>query len=85
MGNQDYFCFNGGVGKGFNEKLIKKIKYQNKIPIIFEGGLGNLDHIDQAIGFGAEGIALGSMIIFKDNNIFKIKQYLINAKKKVRI
>ena len=46
-----------GVGKGFNEKLIKKIKYQNKIPIIFEGGLGNLDHIDQAIGFGAEGIA----------------------------
>ena len=74
-----------GGGKGFDEKLIKKIKYQTNIPIIFEGGLGNLDHIDQAISFGAEGIALGTMIIFMDNNIFKIKQYLINAKRKVRI
>ena len=64
--------------------MVKKIKNQNKIPIIFEGGLGNLDHIDQAINFGAEGIALGTMIVFMDNNIFKIKQYLRNKNQKVR-
>ena len=42
---------------GFEEEIIKKIKAENEIPIIFEGGLGSLDHIDQAINFGAEGIA----------------------------
>lgn len=78
------FVSNEGKKNGFNEKMVKKIKNQNKIPIIFEGGLGNLDHIDQAINFGAEGIALGTMIIFMDNNIFKIKQYLRNKNQKVR-
>jgi len=79
------FVSNEGMKVGFEGEIIKKIKTENKIPIIFEGGLGNLDHIDQAINFGAEGIALGGMIIFMDNNIFKIKQFLKNAKKNVRI
>jgi len=79
------FVSNEGMKVGFEGEIIKKIKTENKIPIIFEGGLGSLDHIDQAINFGAEGIALGEMIIFMDNNIFKIKQFLKNAKKNVRI
>lgn len=79
------FVSNEGMKVGFEGEIIKKIKTENKIPIIFEGGLGSLDHIDQAINFGAEGIALGGMIIFMDNNIFKIKQFLKNAKKNVRI
>ena len=79
------FISNEGMKVGFEAKIIKKIKKETNIPIIFEGGLGSLDHIDQAIDFGAEGIALGEMIIFMDNNIFKIKQFLKNANKNIRI
>ena len=79
------FISNEGMKVGFEKEIIKKIKTENKIPIIFEGGLGSLDHIDQAINFGAESIALGEMIIFMDNNIFKIKKFLKNANKNVRI
>ena len=56
------FISNEGMKVGFEKEIIKKIKTENKIPIVFEGGLGSLDHIDQAINFGAEGIALGEMI-----------------------
>ena len=79
------FVSNEGMRVGFEADIIKKIKKKTEIPIIFEGGLGNLDHIDKAIKFGAEGIALGTMIVFLDNNIFKIKQYLINKNRDVRI
>lgn len=79
------FVSNEGMKNGFEKKIIKEIKKDINIPIIFEGGLGSLDQIDEAINCGAEGIALGTMIIFIDNNIFKIKQYLLHEKKNVRI
>ena len=79
------FVSNEGMKNGLDKKIIKEIRSQIYIPIIFEGGLGSLDQIDEAIVCGIEGIALGTMIIFMDNNIFKIKQFILNAGHKIRL
>ena len=69
---------------GFDFIQIKQISNLIKTPIIFEGGLGSLSQINEAINHGAKSIAIGTMIIFSDNNIFKIKQYLKNENQKIR-
>ena len=79
------FVSHEGTKVGFDYALINKIINLTKISIIFEGGLGTLEHINDAINHKAKGIALGTMIIFSDHNIFKIKQYLINKNQNVRV
>jgi len=79
------FVSNEGMKNGFEKQIIQEIQKKINIPIIFEGGLGSLDQIDEAIKSGVEGIALGTMIIFMDNNIFKIKQFIVNAGHKIRV
>lgn len=79
------FVSNEGMKNGFEKQIIQEIQKKINIPIIFEGGLGSLDQIDEAIRCGVEGIALGTMIIFMDNNIFKIKQFIVNAGHKIRV
>ena len=70
---------------GFDVKYASKIlKISNK-PIIFEGGFGSLSDIEKAFDNGISSIALGSMITFSDNNIFKIKQYLENKGYNIRL
>jgi len=75
---------NEGTNKGMNLDLSKKIISIIDLPIIFEGGLGNVEQIIDMIKIGANSFAIGSMIIFKDYNIYKIKQHLFNKGYKVR-
>ena len=63
------------------EKFLKLLN----IPIIFEGGIGSLEDIEKCLNIGVRNIALGTLIIFSDYNIFKIKQHLSNKKFNVRI
>lgn len=65
-----------------NCKILKEIV---NISTIFEGGIGKLDHLSQLVENGINSIALGSMIIFSDYNIFKIKTYLKNINYLVRM
>jgi cyclase len=46
------------------------------VPLILEGGAGTLQHIADAFRAGADAVALGTMLVFGDNNILKIKRYL---------
>ena len=55
------------------------------MPIIFEGGIKNLQNILDAITNNVNAIAIGSLLIFSDNNIFKVKQFLDNRNIKVRL
>jgi len=74
-----------GTRKGLDLNFCSKINSKISIPIIFEGGIGNLNDIESAIKIGVKNIALGTMIIFSDYNIFKIKQHLFNKGMNVRI
>tara|TARA_Y100001970_G_C14238579_1_gene863459 strand:- start:763 stop:1512 length:750 start_codon:yes stop_codon:yes gene_type:complete len=74
-----------GTGKGFEQDLSAKIINKTNLPVIFEGGFDKLHELDEAINKNLSAIALGNMITFSDNNIFKIKQYLENCGHKVRL
>lgn len=45
-------------------------------PLILEGGAGHVGHIAEAFRAGASAVALGTMLVFGDNNIVKIKKHL---------
>jgi cyclase len=63
-------------------------KYLNKIinvSCIFEGGIGSLDHLENAFDEGIKAISLGTMLIFCDYNIVKIKTHLLNKGYNVRL
>jgi cyclase len=70
-----------GIDIEFSKKIITKVN----IPIIFEGGIGKLEHLSDCCKNNINSIAIGTMIIFSDYNIIKIKQYLSNANFTVRI
>lgn len=74
-----------GSRKGFDLKICKKFLENINIPIIFEGGIGSLLDIEKAVDIGVKNFAIGTMLIFSDYNIYKIKQYLVNKNIKVRI
>jgi cyclase len=78
------FVNNEGSEEGMNLELSKRIISSIDLPVIFEGGLGNIEQIIDMIKIGANSFAIGSMITFKDYNIFKIKQHLFNKGYKVR-
>ena len=55
------------------------------VPCIFEGGIGSLEHLEQAFDKKVKAIALGSLLTFNDYNIVKIKRHLFNKNYKVRL
>ena len=73
-----------GTSEGFNLDHCKKILEKTSLPVIFEGGMGSLNQIKLSFEAGVDNIALGRMISFEDNNIFKIKQFLKNNEFYVR-
>jgi len=74
-----------GSSKGFDLTECERIIKKTNLPIIFEGGLGSLKHIDEAFSAGVNSVGIGNMISFEDNNIFKIKQFLKNNGYNVRL
>lgn len=70
-----------GLDISFIQKLLKIINISN----IFEGGIGDLKHLKNAFENKIDAVALGTLIIFKDYNIVKIKKYLDNEGFRIRI
>ena len=74
-----------GSKDDFYFSLATKIVEMSDKPIIFEGGFSTLKDIEEAFKNNINSIALGTMITFSDNNIFKIKQYLENLGYNMRL
>ena len=74
-----------GTRKGLDIDTSMKIIKSVEVPVIIEGGTKNLIDLENAIKRGINSIALGNILIFSDNNIFKVKQFLENRKINVRI
>lgn len=55
-----------GMMKGYDEKLISKVREATHVPITVLGGAGSLDDIRQLISeYGTIGAAAGSLFVFK--------------------
>lgn len=65
-----------GTKNGLDLALYQRIKNQVKVPIVLEGGAGTPDHLMTAFQSGVEAVATGTMLVFSDNNIVRLKQYL---------
>lgn len=68
-----------GTREGMDTALLKLVRGAVSVPVIAEGGAGDLDHLAAAMTAGADGIAVGTMLVFSDNNLVKIKRYLAAA------
>ena len=68
-----------GSRRGFDLDLFAAARAAVNVPIILEGGAGNLDHLGQAMAAGADSLALGTMLVFSDNNLVKLKRVLAQA------
>lgn len=55
------------------------------LPVILEGGGGKLGDLAVAMAAGVSALALGTMLVFSDNNIVQLKRYLKNTGQEIRI
>ena len=74
-----------GTRSGIEILTSKNIINYTTLPTIIEGGVKDLEDLKNAINNGIKSIAIGSMLVFSDNNIFKIKQFLANRGFNVRL
>lgn len=54
-----------GTGKGCNLNFLEKLRKVINIPIIINGGLGNIGHLEEIINIGLNGAAISSMFHYK--------------------
>ncbi len=74
-----------GQRTGLDTDLLAEASARGDVPIILEGGAGTLDHFATALRAGADAVALGTMLVFSDNNIHKVKSFLRNAGLEMRL
>ncbi len=74
-----------GTRKGMDLELLQRVQKLVSVPVILEGGAGTLDQLGEAMTAGADGVAVGTMLVFSDNNLVKIKRYLAAAGHDMRI
>ena len=65
-----------GTRTGMDLDLLARVRALVNVPVILEGGAGDLGHLGAALEAGADGIAVSTMLVFSDNNLFKIKSFL---------
>jgi imidazole glycerol-phosphate synthase subunit HisF len=74
-----------GTRAGLDTELLAEALALVDVPIILEGGAGSLDQLAAAMNAGADAVALGTMLVFSDNNIFMVKSSLTNAGLEIRL
>ncbi len=75
---------NEGLENGMDIELLKKIREQVSIPIIFSGGVGKLEHVLDAIP-DSDAIAIASLFHYNKIEVSVLKKLLKDNKIKVRI
>ena len=63
-----------GLQRGMDLKLLNTIKNKAKIPLIFSGGIGNINHIKEVIE-DVDAIAIANCLHYDKLNISEIKDY----------
>ena len=73
-----------GTREGFDLDLFHAARHLVDVPLVLEGGAGTLEHVEEALAAGADGVALGTLLVFSDNNLVKIGLYLAERGRNVR-
>lgn len=62
-----------GTGQGFDYDLIRLVSQDVSVPIIASGGMGNGEHLCNAINNGADAVAVASVLHYKKMSLLEIK------------
>lgn len=54
-----------GTRKGFDNLLIKAVSEAVDVPIIASGGFGSAEHLNDAVGFGADAVAFADVLHYQ--------------------
>ncbi|PPR25010.1 MAG: Imidazole glycerol phosphate synthase subunit HisF [Alphaproteobacteria bacterium MarineAlpha9_Bin4] len=73
-----------GLEKGMDIDLLVAIRDKIKIPIIFSGGVGNIEHVNETAPY-ADAIAVASLFHYNKEKINEFKKKLIKKGIEVRI
>ncbi len=65
-----------GTRTGLDTALHAQVRRLVNVPIILEGGAGSLTDVADAMKRGADSIALGTLLVFSDNNLVKVRRFL---------
>lgn len=65
-----------GMMSGYDLGLIERVSKAVSIPVIAHGGCGQPQHMLEAIHFGADAVAAGSMFLFTDTTPADCARYL---------
>lgn len=74
-----------GTRTGLDLDLLLRVRSNLHVPVVIEGGAGSLDDVAAAMRCGADGVALGTLLVFSDNNIVKVRRFLAKGGHNVRI
>lgn len=74
-----------GSRRGLALDVLRQIRRQEIVPLVLEGGVGSYQDIADAYAAGADGVGIGTFIVFSDNNIVKIKRSLSGLGQQIRI
>lgn len=73
-----------GSRRGLDIELWRVVHALVSVPMILEGGIGSLGHIAEAMAAGVDSVGLGTLLVFADNNLVKVRRYLSGAEVPVR-
>jgi cyclase len=69
-----------GSKKGLDIEILKEIQDTIQVPLILSGGVGNFQHLEDALRHDSvSGVACGSLFYFGDNSPIRARAYLKNA------
>ena len=74
-----------GTRSGMDGELLTEAETLVDVPVILEGGAGNVADIAAAMNQGARAVAVGTMLVFSDNNLIQIKRHLSNHGHEMRL
>lgn len=67
---------NDGSGDGYDLELIKLVSKNVRIPLVAAGGMGDFNHLSEAINSGANAVNVGNLFHFIGEGLIKAKDYL---------
>ncbi len=73
-----------GSRRGLDVELWRVVSGLVSVPVILEGGVGSLGHIAEAMAAGVDSVGLGTLLVFSDNNLVKVRRYLRGVDAPVR-
>ena len=74
-----------GKKNGLDLKFTKYLMKHIRVSSIFEGGIATLDQLEAAFKENLNAVGLGTMLVFSDYKIVKIKRHLHNKGFRVRL